>query len=149
MVSIIYPTYSNTSSLILGTLFLLSSIAVSFSVLHSVLAAFGFLASLTSNRIIFSPLNRFKGPSLAKVSKLWSLYSSLDGKYHKTIDSLFTTYNEDWIRTGPNEITCRDVDAIKVIYGQSTSTSSTLDNTAHRNKNSKRRLGQSVLTFLS
>jgi hypothetical protein len=115
--STLYPTFSNTPSLIVSIASLLIVLTLLFSIFHSMLLVFGFLSSLTVCRTVLSPINAYKGPFLAKLSKLWGIYESLDGNYYRKVKSLFDQHNCDWIRVGPNELVTRDIDAIKIIYG--------------------------------
>lgn len=57
-------------------------------------------SSVTLYRISpFHPLTRYPGPLLAKVSKLWHIWKSWDGKQHLYIQALHNKYG-DIIRIG-------------------------------------------------
>jgi hypothetical protein len=114
--STLYPTIYNIKRLILSTILLLVALTISFSVLHSVALFIGFLTSLTLHRLFFSPLNTFRGPILAKLSKLWQVNNFRAGLECHYMHTLFEEYKDDWIRIGPNELVCRDLEAIKDIY---------------------------------
>jgi hypothetical protein len=114
-----YPTVHNITYIVSLPLILLTVLATTASPLHSSLLALGFLVSLTVNRLFLAPICSYRGPFLAKLTKLWSVSQSVNGKQYKTFQSLFDRYGEDWIRTGPNDLVCRAADAIKVIYGAS------------------------------
>ena len=59
----------------------------------------GLFGSITIYRAVFHPLRAFPGPPLAKVSKLWHVFSILDSKNHLFLDDLHKRYG-DIVRTG-------------------------------------------------
>jgi cytochrome P450 len=63
--------------------------------------------SMVVYRSWFHPLTRagFKGPFYLRTSKLWHFWISLKSKNHLFMDGLHKQYG-DFVRTGPNEITC-------------------------------------------
>ncbi|ETW83732.1 hypothetical protein HETIRDRAFT_472015 [Heterobasidion irregulare TC 32-1] len=62
------------------------------------------------------PLAKFKGPTLAKVSKWWASYVCATGKQHLYYKALHDRYG-DIIRVGPNELSIRNAAAIQPVLG--------------------------------
>ncbi|KAH6915697.1 cytochrome P450 [Coprinopsis sp. MPI-PUGE-AT-0042] len=61
------------------------------------------------------PLARFPGPSLARVTKLWSIYHLVRGDRHIMLEKLHHYYGP-WIRVGPNELSVNSVAALQPVY---------------------------------
>jgi hypothetical protein len=114
--TVLYPTTHNINHIIASTIILLRVIGGYFSALHSFVLIIGFLTSLAIFRLFLSPITSFRGPFLARLSKLWQLRNVTAGDNHRRIRALFEQYDEDWVRIGPNELVCRDPEAIKEIY---------------------------------
>ncbi|KAJ7055928.1 cytochrome P450, partial [Mycena amicta] len=79
------------------------------------------LATLTSSIVAYRlspwhPLAHIPGPTLAKISKLWSVKLSLSGKKHRVFKELHERYG-DFVRTGPNEVSIVHSDAVKAVLG--------------------------------
>lgn len=51
----------------------------------------------------YSPLARFPGPFLAKLSKVWRAYSTARGQSHRDLVNLHRKYG-NVVRIGPNEL---------------------------------------------
>jgi hypothetical protein len=64
----------------------------------------------------FHPLARYPGPVLNKLSKFWMMHITSQGKQHLFYQSMHRKYGT-WVRTGPNELSVCDVDAIQPILG--------------------------------
>jgi hypothetical protein len=62
------------------------------------------------------PLSSIPGPLLARFSSGWLVHHARKGDMHHTMISLHKKFGK-LVRTGPNEISTSDPDAIKVIYG--------------------------------
>lgn len=86
------------------TLSLASSLAV---ILYVVLTCF--------YNYFLHPLRRFKGPPLARVSKLWSRIGNFHGRKSHRIHEAHLKYGSV-VRVGPNEISFADPVAVREIY---------------------------------
>ncbi|KAJ7052211.1 high nitrogen upregulated cytochrome P450 monooxygenase 2 [Mycena amicta] len=80
-----------------------------------------FLATLGSSIVVYRlspwhPLAHIPGPTLAKISKLWSVKLALKGNKHRVFKQLHERYG-DFVRTGPNEVSIIHSDAIKTVLG--------------------------------
>lgn len=62
------------------------------------------------------PLASIRGPFWACVSRLWMTKHAWDGNMNTTMTELHQSLG-DLVRTGPNEVSVSDLDAIKKIYG--------------------------------
>jgi hypothetical protein len=67
-------------------------------------------------RIYFSPLSKFPGPKSAAATNLWKAKEYSQGHHARTILALHHKYNSDIVRTGPYEVSIRNVDAVEKIY---------------------------------
>ncbi|KAF5354217.1 hypothetical protein D9756_006926 [Leucocoprinus leucothites] len=95
--------------------FLHASIA-SFAVISALL--FGLFTSIAIYRLSpWHPLARYRGPTLAKLSKWYMGYWIAKGNRHLKLQELHRTYGR-WIRIGPNELSVDDPAAIRPIYSQ-------------------------------
>jgi hypothetical protein len=56
------------------------------------------------------------GPFLAKLSNLWRFIDVANGHAEATLYKLHQKYG-DYVRVGPQVVSIRDLDALKVIYG--------------------------------
>lgn len=56
------------------------------------------------------------GPFLAKLTNLWRFSDVASGHAERTQYKLHQKYG-DYVRLGPNTVSVRDLDALKVIYG--------------------------------
>lgn len=56
------------------------------------------------------------GPFLAKLSNLWRFIDVANGHAEETLYELHQKYG-DYVRLGPNIVSVRDLDALKIIYG--------------------------------
>ena len=52
---------------------------------------------------LFSPLAKFPGPFIAKISKLWRAYMTARGQWHRDLVKLHERYGSV-VRIGPNEL---------------------------------------------
>ena len=90
--------------------------------MHVPFAALGLTAVilLTAAYIVyqlyFSPIAKFPGPFAASISRLWLVRHARNGDMHRQMISLHARYGEV-VRTGPNEISVSDLDAVNKIYG--------------------------------
>jgi len=67
-------------------------------------------------RIYLSPLSKFPGPKFAAATNLWKAKEYSQGHHARTIISLHRKYNSDIVRTGPYEVSIKNVDAVEKIY---------------------------------
>ncbi|KAL4861441.1 hypothetical protein BDV12DRAFT_208025 [Aspergillus spectabilis] len=65
---------------------------------------------------LLSPLANVPGPFLGYISRWWLVYHSRRGDMNIVIPELHRKYGKI-VRTGPNEVSVADIDAIKQIYG--------------------------------
>ncbi|KAF7295565.1 hypothetical protein MIND_01096500 [Mycena indigotica] len=80
-----------------------------------------FLATLTLSIGVYRlspwhPLAHIPGPTLAKISKWWSVRLVLSGEQHRVFKALHDQYG-DFVRVGPNEVSVIHVEAIKSVFG--------------------------------
>jgi hypothetical protein len=66
------------------------------------------------------PLRTVPGPLLARWTPLWMIYYSRNGNMHTKMIALHSRYGT-LVRTGPNEVSVSDPEAVKMIYGESSS----------------------------
>ncbi|KAL0070494.1 hypothetical protein AAF712_002326 [Marasmius tenuissimus] len=64
----------------------------------------------------FHPLAKVPGPVIFKITKLWRLHLCWKGQQHFALKALHDQYGPI-VRTGPNEISVTDVDAVKSVLG--------------------------------
>jgi hypothetical protein len=62
------------------------------------------------------PLASYPGPRAARLSRFWQTKSALSGKQHEKALELFQRYG-DVVRSGPNHLLIRDVDAVAPVLG--------------------------------
>ncbi|KAJ6264065.1 Cytochrome P450 [Drechslerella dactyloides] len=81
-----------------------------------------FLAACTVvtvvRRLFFSSLCRFPGSKKAAMSNYWMARQLGNGTFSKTVRELHKAYGARVIRTGPNELSVNDVEAIDKIYSE-------------------------------
>ncbi|KAK6978122.1 cytochrome P450 [Favolaschia claudopus] len=78
-----------------------------------------FLSSLSLSMILyrispFHPLAEYPGPLISKATRLWDLWKAYGGRkylYHRRLHEKYGPY----VRTGPNEISVTDIDAVAQI----------------------------------
>ncbi|KAL0565218.1 hypothetical protein V5O48_016812, partial [Marasmius crinis-equi] len=80
-----------------------------------------FFASLTTSVIFyrispFHPLANVPGPLIFKITKFWRMYLCWKGLQHQTLKVLHDQYGPI-VRTGPNEISVIDAEAVKSVLG--------------------------------
>lgn len=63
------------------------------------------------------PLRSIPGPFFARWSPLWMVYHSRKGDMHRVMLDLHQKHGS-LVRTGPNELSTSDPDAVKTIYGK-------------------------------
>ncbi|KAJ5052122.1 uncharacterized protein L3040_001881 [Drepanopeziza brunnea f. sp. 'multigermtubi'] len=75
-------------------------------------------ASLTVHRLYLHPLHHFPGPPLAKLTKLYSLFTVArsGSRWHHVNAALHAQYG-DYVRTGPRELSVADPAAVSHILG--------------------------------
>ncbi|PHH64775.1 hypothetical protein CDD81_4037 [Ophiocordyceps australis] len=73
-------------------------------------------ASMAAYRLGFHGLRKFPGPRAAAVSKLWHSWQCRGGKNYLVLDKLRSEYG-DFVRTGPNEVTIFDPEALIKLDG--------------------------------
>jgi hypothetical protein len=64
----------------------------------------------------FHPLAQFPGPAIYKVTKLWGIWIQWQGHQHLVFKELHDKYGP-FVRTGPNELSMIDLDAITSVLG--------------------------------
>lgn len=70
---------------------------------------------LLTNR--YTPgLREIPGPSIARYTRLWKLYSVWKGDHHRTEIALHKKYGP-LVRIGPNHVSVSDPSAVSIIYG--------------------------------
>lgn len=76
----------------------------------------GLFSSLLVYRLFFNPLNRFPGPLLARVSKLYLVYLNANLLGHYELERLHQQYGP-YVRVGPNDLSVVDPDGMSVVLG--------------------------------
>lgn len=69
---------------------------------------------------VLSPLARIPGPVEASLSRLWLIKHTRKGDMHRQMLDLHVKHGK-LVRTGPTEVSVTDLNAIKKIYGRSSS----------------------------
>lgn len=69
------------------------------------------LVATAIRRLYFSPLRKFPGPKLAALSKLYEAYLNYGGRQSTEIRRLHRELG-DVVRTGPNELSVNNVEAV-------------------------------------
>ncbi|KAF8827445.1 hypothetical protein HHX47_DHR4000329 [Lentinula edodes] len=64
----------------------------------------------------FHPLSNYPGPTIAKISKVWTVHKSMDGKLAHYYKMLHDQYGPI-VRVGPNEISVAEKDLLPFIIG--------------------------------
>ncbi|EGX49034.1 hypothetical protein AOL_s00079g255 [Orbilia oligospora ATCC 24927] len=67
-------------------------------------------------RVFISPLRNFPGPASASISNHWMAKELGAGTFSKTVRDLHRRYGAAVVRTGPNEVSVNDAEAIVKIY---------------------------------
>jgi len=90
--------------------------SVAFLVQHApIIILLVVVAHLTRN--YFTPgASSVPGPFLAKISNLWRFIDVANDHAEVTLQKLHQQYG-DYVRLGPNVVSVRDLDALKIIYG--------------------------------
>lgn len=76
----------------------------------------GLFSSLVVYRLFFNPLNRFPGPVLARVTKLYHVYLNADLLGHHELEKLHQQYGP-YVRIGPNDLSVVDPDGMSIVLG--------------------------------
>jgi hypothetical protein len=109
-----------TGNVLLLTYLIFSSLPISQFLIRFTTLNTAFLSTATSltliRRLYFSPLSKFPGPRAAALSKLWEANEFRKGITTSTLQALHEEYKSDIIRTGPNELSISNVDAVEKIY---------------------------------
>ncbi|MCJ1239302.1 hypothetical protein MMC14_007296 [Varicellaria rhodocarpa] len=87
------------------SMFLYATVLVSFATIYIAYLFFG------------GPVGKIPGPPLAKLSRVWLVRLSRKGDMHRKMIDLHAKYGT-LVRTGPNEVSVSDLNAIKIIYGK-------------------------------
>jgi hypothetical protein len=74
-----------------------------------------FILHFTRNYLT-SGVSAIPGPLLAKISNIWRFVDVAKGHAEVTLLKLHRKYG-DYVRLGPNVVSVRDLDAVKIIYG--------------------------------
>lgn len=90
--------------------------AIKSSLLLASIFLVGLYSSLLIYRLLFNPLNKIRGPFLARVSKFDHVFRNrhLDG--HHQLLKLHRKYGQ-FVRIGPNDLSVTDPDCVQVISG--------------------------------
>jgi hypothetical protein len=64
----------------------------------------------------FHPLYAYPGPLLARISRFYTMYSTLDGHQHVATQALHARYGTV-VRTGPNHLHICEASAVPVVQG--------------------------------
>jgi hypothetical protein len=80
----------------------------------------GLLTSLLTYRIFLSPLNKFPGHILSRVTNLWLSFGVIGKSSHAhfKVQKLHEEYG-DFVRVGSNDLSIIDPRAVDIIYGHS------------------------------
>ncbi|KAJ7461566.1 high nitrogen upregulated cytochrome P450 monooxygenase 2 [Mycena latifolia] len=97
---------------VFGEPFSLSRIVANYLIFTSTLAV-----SVSVYRISpWHPLAHIPGPTVNKITKLWSVWIASGGKQHQVNKALHDKYGP-FVRIGPNEVSIIHVDAVKAVLG--------------------------------
>jgi hypothetical protein len=79
----------------------------------------GLLTSLLTYRLFFSPLNKFPGPYLSRISNLWLSFGVVgkSSQLHIKVQDIHAKYG-DFVRIGSNDLSITDPKAVQIVYGQ-------------------------------
>ncbi|KAK6496250.1 hypothetical protein TWF481_002275 [Arthrobotrys musiformis] len=103
----------------LGTL-LLTQVDTSVIIEYWLLPNLTYLATCITltliRRLFISPLRNFPGPFSASVSNYWMAKELGAGTFSRTVRDLHRTTGATVIRTGPNEVSVNDAEAVVKIY---------------------------------
>lgn len=83
------------------------------------LASIFFTAAYVIYQRFLHPLTSIPGPFTASLSRLWMTKHSWDGDMSTTMIALHAKHGP-LVRTGPNEVSCSDLAAVKTIYSAGT-----------------------------
>ncbi|CAK5277510.1 unnamed protein product [Mycena citricolor] len=80
-----------------------------------------FIGSLSLSIVLYRlspwhPLASVPGPTLYKISKVWSIRDAVRGDPHRVVRRMHDKYGPV-VRTGPNEVSIVHTDAVKVVLG--------------------------------
>jgi len=88
----------------------------------AVLCVFAYPIGLTIYRLFFSPLSKLPGPWLTRISSIPEVNALKEQRRTKWVNSLFEQNpGAVAVRTGPTSVSFNHPDAVKAIYGTSTS----------------------------
>lgn len=77
----------------------------------------GLTTSLLVYRIWLSPLNKFPGPFVAKITSLWMTTEAINKDLYLKLDSLHQKYGR-YVRTGPNSLSIANADVHDAAFDQ-------------------------------
>ncbi|KAK8189111.1 putative P450 monooxygenase [Phyllosticta capitalensis] len=110
------------ASFLLGTFLVARIDQTSFSHAASIMTAItasylaGVYACLITWRLFLSPLNKFPGPFMARLSSFWMTFHVGNSEAYKLVTKLHQQHG-DFVRVGSNDLSILDPDAVPVIYG--------------------------------
>ncbi|KAJ7633027.1 high nitrogen upregulated cytochrome P450 monooxygenase 2 [Roridomyces roridus] len=107
--------------LIAQPVLLLFAISAPISLARILITYVTFLSTLSASIVVYRlspwhPLAHIPGPVLYKITKLWSTRIVASGQSHRVTKALHEDYG-GFVRTGPNEISVIEVDAVKAVFG--------------------------------
>ena len=99
------------------------SFVASFQIVGGLSSLFlaGLYTSLLTYRVCFHPLNRFRGPIMARVSNLWLSSQCLNVDAHKQLLGLHRKYDTDFLRVGSSDLSVTHPEGVSAIYGPQSS----------------------------
>ncbi|KAK8173506.1 cytochrome P450 [Phyllosticta citrichinensis] len=110
------------TSFVLGTFVLAKIDQVSYTnaatYMATIAASFlaGIFTSLITWRLFFSPLNKFPGPFMTRLSSFWMAFHVGKSEAYKLVTKLHQEHG-DFVRVGSNDLSILDPDAVPLIYG--------------------------------
>ena len=117
---LLFRLYSTVAALLVLSEILIhpSNLSSAFRASSLLIASYAtaLFTSMTVYRVFFHRLRHFPGPRLAAVSKLYHVSQVLDAKQYLFLDKLREQYG-DYVRTGPNELTIYNPNAVPLIHG--------------------------------
>ncbi|KAK7510511.1 putative cytochrome P450 [Phyllosticta citriasiana] len=75
----------------------------------------GIFTSLITWRLLFSPLNKFPGPFMTRLSSFWMAFHVGNSEAYKLVTKLHEEHG-DFVRVGSNDLSIIDPDAVPLIY---------------------------------
>ncbi|WPH03318.1 cytochrome P450 [Acrodontium crateriforme] len=93
--------------------------AVTYSLVTEWSFALALYTSMLIYRAFLHPLRNYPGPFMAKTSKFWHSFKAAKMHWYRDVWDLHVQYGE-FVRTGPNEVSITDPQAVDLIHGPKT-----------------------------